>query len=214
MTLGLVMLLAALFAANGVGWTPPAAHACSCGPDCESAVHDADLIVEGRIIGWQRSDAYDSPTTYLPITLDMRVARVFKGAVPATLRLVDQASLYSARQDREPTGWAGSGGACGSFDEDPTGLWVIAAVYHDELGNYRMNRITTVFLSAQPGGDWYDIIVAKLAANVGPPVAGSGPAPVPAGNQSARLRTAGVAVLALGAGLALLCVRRRRWRLG
>jgi hypothetical protein len=140
--LAVVVALAALLGTRS--WEPEAALACSCGPDCDDIVHTADLIVEGRLTSWNRTDRYEPLGQFIPILLSMHVDRVFKGVVPAGFTLVDRASLHSTRQDREPTGWAGAAGACGTFDQDPVGHWIIAALYRDELGNYRISRLATV----------------------------------------------------------------------
>jgi hypothetical protein len=202
--------LSVVISANS-GWTAETVDACSCGPSCEQVVHEADLIVEGRITDWERTDDYPSPSTYVAITLHMEVVRVFRGSVPPGFTLVDQASLYSPRSDGTDIRWEGSGGGCGSFDEEPHGLWVIAALYRDELGNYRMGRPSTVFLGKEAAGGQYDFIVANLIANVGPPVTGSGLQATADGFND--MQSAGIVFLCVGSVLGLASRRITvRWR--
>ena len=204
--LAFVVAAAFVIGANG-GAAPGTANACSCGPECEDVVHNADLIVEGRITDWQRTDGYTSPGTYLPIILRMEVLRVFKGTVPPRFALVDHASLYSPRLDGTEEHWSGAGGACGSFDEDPKGLWVIAALYRDEFGNYRMGRPATVFLGSEPGGPHYDFVVSKLTQNVGPPATGTGAASHRAEGNRDTLYIWSATLIAVG-----ICLWLSSWR--
>ncbi len=173
---GLVLaLVLALAAASGTAGTAPrAAFACSCGNECERIVHEADLIVEGRITGWERVRPDSEPGAWIPINVSMNVERVYRGAVPTPFRMTDHASLISTNVNGDHLSWGGAAGACGSFDEDPTGRYVIAALYRRPDGSFQMGRPATVFLSDNPGGDYYDAVVQKLTANVGPPAAGSG----------------------------------------
>lgn len=200
MRLLLILVLAGVAATIAAVADVDMAGACSCGNDCEGAVHQADLIVEGRITAWERAPGYfgDEYTSYVPILLRMDVKRVFKGTTAVPLVLVDSASLTIISEDGTKTAWVGAAGACGSFDEEPTGLYVIAALYRDQRGNYRMSRITTVFLGQEPGGERYDFVVAKLTENVGPPVVGS--AGLAAADGGSAMVAWGVWLLLLGLG--------------
>ena len=170
-----LLLAVLILCASAIGATlrVTGANGCSCGPDCDSNIDDADLIVEGRINSWARVDGYPKLGDYLPIAVDLQVSRTFKGSPAAEVTLVNGASLYPTSQDGTKTGWGGSGGACGSFDEDPTGLYLIAGVYRDEFGNYRMNRTPTMFLGRSASGPNYEFAVARAARAIGAPSSGN-----------------------------------------
>ncbi len=211
---GLVLALAlSLAAAIGTAGTAPrAVLACSCGNECERIVHEADLIVEGRITGWERTGPDPGPGAWIPITVSMDVARVYRGAVPTPFRMTDLASLITFNVNGDHLSWGGAGGACGSFDEDPPGRYIIAALYRRPDGSFQMGRPATVFLADNPGGDYYDAVVQKLTANVGPPAAGSGHA-TPARSASLSPPAIAVSLVLLAASAALLAAslpRRRR----
>ena len=194
-----------LFAATLLGAGIPRADeasACSCGPNCAEIVPNADIIIEGRILGWEQAPEYERAGTFMPIRLALDIERVFKGAVPADFAVADGASLEVWGEDGAEYHWYGSSGACGSFDEDPTGLYIIAALSRDERGYFRMNRLANVFIGYEPGGVYYDSAVAYLTSEVGPPATGTGGpgVSVPDTNDSraavlgALLATAGVAL--------------------
>lgn len=91
--LGFALAVAGLAAASPVLDEVRVASACSC-PDCD-AVRDAEVIVAGRIVSWQPSEIpspFGGSPVYLPIELDLKVDRVFKGSAPGTVPMVDFAS--------------------------------------------------------------------------------------------------------------------------
>ncbi len=202
----LLALIALAVAACGAVLGTSVALACSCGNECDSIVHNADLIVEGRVTGWEPAEGYERFGQFVPVVVRLEPVRVFKGIAPNPVPMVDIASLILSSQDGGQRMWAGAAGACGSFDDDPTGLYIIAALYRDDLGNYRMGRPATVFVGRDPGGTNYDFIVAKLTANVGPPQAGTGRVE-PHEAPGRALALAGTALMALS--LALWTTSRR-----
>ena len=156
---------------------------------------DAPVIVSGRVESWHESDipALGSFTT---IIARVRVDRVFKGAAPDTLQVVDLASL-----SKSPPGWFGASGACGNFDEDPVGKYLIIGLepYEADGTLVRSNRIWLLYIGDEMEGEWYERAQARLAP-LGPPSppsagnsAGSAPGIAPA---------LGVALLACSAILA------------
>ncbi len=168
----LLTLTVVLLGAGTRSWDPPSASACSCGNECDPSFPHEQIIVEGRIAGWTRLRD-NPPGVFTPIAVSIVIERVYRGSVPTAFTMVDGASLMTTQSNGTGLRWAGATGSCGTFDEDPTGLWVIAALRLDDFGRYRMNRLATPFLAREPTGEQYNRLVASLTANVGPPAAGS-----------------------------------------
>jgi hypothetical protein len=201
----LVLVTAALFGARVPA--PAPVNACSCGPACDEIVPGADLIVEGRITGWEAAPEYERVGGYMPIRLHFDVVRVFKGSVPPDFVVADGTSLELRGERGSEQAWSGSGGACGSFDEDPTGLYMISALYWDERGYFRMGRLANPFIGAGPEGEPYESIVARLTQQVGPPVTGTAGARLTRGGHQAEIVLTG-AILTIISGSLLLVTRR------
>ena len=156
--------------------------ACSAGPDFDP-VKDSEVIVEGRLLGYEilpdapiaelpKSDGTQDP--YVPIRVDMAVTRVFKGDVAGgVIAIVDPVSLGAPLSGSEGRRWIGSGGACGAFDEDPTGKYAIMGLSEQDDGTYRPNRLRWLFYGDGPSGEAYQRALTRLS--VLPPSAGFGP---------------------------------------
>lgn len=163
-----LMLAALAVAAVLVSLSPRAALACSAGPDY-NPVAESEVIVVGQLTEWREDDHIRFPALvgsgFVPIRLTLRVERVLKGSTPATLAVVDHASLR--RQPPAPnlperTFWAGGAGACGSFDEDPTGKHAVLGLARNADGTYQAHRIHTFYLGEQHPALVWDAVVARL----------------------------------------------------
>lgn len=109
------------------GASPAAAGplACSVGSDWD-AIAESDVIIAGQITGYRLSEDAEAVPAFTPITLTWRVDDVLKGELRPSDRIVDAASLVERDGQRE---WHGSGGACGAFNADPTGVYAILGLY-------------------------------------------------------------------------------------
>ncbi len=158
-TLLSAVLLAGLFGARPLFEPMSVVQACSC-PDCD-AVRDSDVIVGGRIVGWKRSDI-DSPLrpAYTPIEVSLEIDRVFKGAAPDGLTVIDLASLFE-------TGgsviWSGAGGACGAFDEDPASKYIILGFNAAASYPWQASRPSVIYLGSELSGERYEQALDRLA---------------------------------------------------
>lgn len=123
----------AVLLVSALAFAPRTAWACS-GPPFD--VNRADVIAEGWI---EHVDIGPEPVgfgPFHPVKVTMRVVRSLKGDAPTPLVFTDDSSYFP-----DPTGgqhgfWAGSSGACGVLDADPTGQYaLIVFTRHDgELG--------------------------------------------------------------------------------
>lgn len=177
------------------------ADACSCS-DCDVVV-DAPAIVGGRVGSWYESEI-PAPGFFTTIVARIEVDQVFKGSTSDTVRVVDIASL-----SKSPSGWFGASGGCGSFDEDPTGKYIILGLepYPDDEALVRSNRLWLLYIGDEPKGEWYERALARLAP-LGPP------SPPNAGNTIAPTHTPatalGWALITCSIGLAASAIARRR----
>lgn len=123
-----VALLVGAFA-----FAPETAWACS-GPPYD--VNRADVIAEGWV---ERVEIGPEPVgfgSFHPVQVTMRVVRSLKGDAPTPLVFTDTSS-YFADPGGGPNGfWAGSSGACGVLDADPTGQYALIVFkrHEGELG--------------------------------------------------------------------------------
>jgi hypothetical protein len=182
---------------------PQAVHACSGGPDWDP-VAESHVIVGGQITSWARATDVPPSAGFTPIRVTMRIDHVWKGST-AGRPIID---LHSLREDTGTTLWAGSSGACGVFDEDPTGMYAVFGLYDAGDGVLHPGLLHRFYLSTQP----YDPTnVAFGMHRLGLPGTGGGGDGVGAGWSGREI----VALLAAGTGLAavggaLLPARRNR----
>ncbi|MBK7124795.1 MAG: hypothetical protein IPH65_02565 [Dehalococcoidia bacterium] len=206
--LSLVLVTAGFSAALPVFEDAPVAQACSC-PDCD-VVRDAEVIVGGRILSWQPSEIpspFDGAPVYLPIELDLRVDRVFKGSAPGKVEMVDFASYGNGKDTGEYQApdritWSGAGGACGAFDEDPRGKYIV--IGFTPRYPWQANRLQVLFLGDEPSGERYEWAMARLAPLGGPypPAAGNSAADADAATDQAS--NDWMFLSAIGAGFLLI----------
>ena len=197
----------------------PKAQACSCDSREEGWVR-ADYVFVGRVIGWDvLPDPNPVSSFYLPIELTVDVERVLKGEPPALLTFVDRATFTYRPDPADPTQqldhWVGSGGACGTFDVDPTGVRALYALSSRSDGVLAAGMCSGTYLRAElgvPGGVTtpLDDVIALAEAALGVqrlPDTGAGPAP--SGGVALPVLALAVSGAALAAAGGLLVVRRR-----
>jgi hypothetical protein len=183
-----VMLAAVLASTAGAPIALPAwpALACSAGPDF-NPVTSSEQIVGGTVLGWEPApNPQDLPPTWTfqTVRITLHVEASFRGnAGPGTIEFYDTASVF--RTGQGPSGWHGSSGACGAFNADPTGRYVLLGLYRAEDGTLRSHLLRTFFIGdrSELSGARYDRIRAQLDAYgltlpttprfIGPPATGN-----------------------------------------
>jgi hypothetical protein len=118
----LVPGLAALAILGAIGLATETARACS-GPPYD--VNRADVIAEGWI---ERAEIGPLPSgagSFHPVTVTMQVVRSLKGDAPSEIVFTDRGSYLPDPQGGQTGFWAGSSGACGVLDDDPTGQYAL-----------------------------------------------------------------------------------------
>lgn len=140
-------------------------YACSVGPDY-NPVADSDVIVAGRVLGWERGSSAAAPSPpagspFVPIRVMLRVEQRFKGSTPAEIVVIDHASLHELPGQ---SGWAGGAGACGSFDADPTGMYAVMGLTRNADGTYQAGRPRTFYLGDAPPAPGYEWRIARIAS--------------------------------------------------
>jgi hypothetical protein len=114
--------MAILVVVAAVGLAPETARACS-GPPYD--VNRADVIAEGWIDHVEVSPAPSGSGQFHPVRVTMRVVRSLKGDAPSPLVFTDHSSYLPDPQGGPDGFWAGSSGACGVLDSDPTGQYAL-----------------------------------------------------------------------------------------
>ena len=114
--------LAILAIVSAVGLAAETASACS-GPPYD--VNRADIIAEGWIDRVEVSPTPSGVGTFRPVTVTMRVVRSLKGDAPGQIVFTDKNSYLPDPQGGPAGFWAGSSGACGVLDDDPTGQYAL-----------------------------------------------------------------------------------------
>lgn len=174
MRLLLPMVAVLLFATFAVLAQPQHALACSVSPDFDP-VRESDAIVEGRFLSYWVLGAQGQNSSTIPIRLRMDVARVFKGDVQVQgFSIVDESSLW--RNTPKPS-WSGSGGNCGTFNEDPTGSYWIMGLSLRGDGTYSPSGPLVFFRGDEPSGQAYEDAVARITSRIdsaGLPPTGTG----------------------------------------
>jgi hypothetical protein len=125
---------------------PRGVYACSAGDDF-NPVESSEVVVAGYVTGWDEVSSPAGPPTYQPVRLTIQVDRMLKGAAQDFLYVYDVASLINQSQRQMSGHWAGGGGACGAFDADPKGKYVVLGLSRSsEDGSLRTNRLRTFFV--------------------------------------------------------------------
>ena len=196
--------LVALLGVAVLSMQTPSVHACSAGPDWDPVAESA-VVVAGRLTGWEEvSD--DVLPNFKPIRVHMNVDRVYKGPPGLTdISFVDSASLYFTPSAPEDLMWAGSSGACGAFDSDPTGVYAVMGLWEAPDGELHAGRLHTFFFGEEPGGQDYERALERMAsfpAAAALPALGAGPTPSTSTSYIA-LSVAAVGVALLAASFAI-----------
>lgn len=132
-------------------------YACSAGLDF-NPVAESDLIVGGRVTAWERLPV-EASGPFTPIQLTIAVDERFKGEATDTLQFVDYTSLSGTAA--QPA-WTGSSGACGLFDDAPTGQYLVLGLNIEPDGGYRSNLMLLFFRGQEPAGDGYTQALGRL----------------------------------------------------
>jgi hypothetical protein len=112
----------ALLVLAGLWYSSEIARACS-GPPYD--VNRADVIAEGWIDHVEISPQPSGVGTFHPVQVTMRVERSLKGDAPTPLVFTDSSSYFPDPAGGPRGFWAGSSGACGVLDADPTGQYAL-----------------------------------------------------------------------------------------
>ena len=155
------------------------AYACSVGPDWDP-VMQSDVIVVGRLTSWREAPEYRTAPfpqekgawPFMPVEVTMRVDQSLKGDVPSTLRFVDAGSLSTHDLPRR---WIGSGGSCGTFNEEPAGLYVVLGLRRHEDGSLRSSLPLRFFMGPEMTQEGREQVARRLGefGLVVPPSLGS-----------------------------------------
>jgi hypothetical protein len=179
---------------------------CSAGGDWD-AVAESDVIVGGRISGYETMPDASAQGMFTPVRLDMRIDHVFKGPYRGEA-IVDRASLVLYPEEVVAAGgravdWAGSSGACGALNHDPAGWYGVFGLRRQADGTLQTNLLTTFYLEPEP----YDVQrLTYLTQRLGLPAIGDGAAG-DAHEASAAARQVRLAALAVAAVSAALILR-------
>jgi len=198
-----IVLICTLAAAAGLSHLAVRdASACSADEEWDP-IAESDVIAGGRIAGWTPAPlAGDARGMFVPVVLDLRVEHVWKGAVGAPI--VDETSLTAqpVAWDGETVtavrwAWAGSAGACGALNADPTGMYAVLGLHRQPDGRLRTNLLTTFYIDPRP----YDPAgVRGLSERIGLPATGHGRA---GGGDATALAALAALAAATGTGMVL-----------
>lgn len=116
---------------------PESAWACS-GPPFD--VNRADVIAEGWVEQVSINPEPSGYGSFHPVQVKMRVVRSLKGDAPSPLVFTDRSSYFPDPGGSQRGFWAGSSGACGVLDADPTGQYalIVFTRHGSELGTALM----------------------------------------------------------------------------
>ncbi|MEX1253974.1 MAG: hypothetical protein WEE64_06510 [Dehalococcoidia bacterium] len=160
--------------------SPRRAFACSAGPEYDP-VATSDVIVEGRFLGYDvLPDTPPGNNNYLTVRVKMDVAHVLKGSVAGdVIALVDPFSLSLPLSGHTKYEWIGSSGACGAFNEDPTGQYAVMGLSRNDDGTYRPSLLDSFYIGEGPQDPEYQRALQRLRSFPGAaslPSLGLGPA--------------------------------------
>src|SRR5688572_30501606 len=110
------LIVSALTVVPGTAW------ACS-GPPFD--VNRADVIAEGWVEHVEIGPAPSGFGSFRPVQVTLRVVRSLKGDAPTPLVFTDRSSYFPDPGGGNSGYWAGSSGACGVLDADPTGQYAL-----------------------------------------------------------------------------------------
>jgi hypothetical protein len=117
-----LVAFALLVTLSAIGTPPEPALACTGAP---YDVNRADVIAEGWVDHVEISPTSSGSGQFHPVRVTMRVVRSLKGDAPSPLVFTDHSSYLPDPQGGPNGFWAGSSGACGVLDSDPTGQYAL-----------------------------------------------------------------------------------------
>lgn len=132
-------------------------YACSAGLDF-NPVAEAEVIVGGRVTAWQRLPA-DPGAPFTPVQITLAVDQRINGESDTTIQFVDRTSLSLSGSEES---WAGSSGACGVFDSEPVGQYIVLGLDTGLDGSYLSNLMLVFFQGPEPAGDGYTQAMSRL----------------------------------------------------
>jgi hypothetical protein len=140
-----VPVLAALIV-SALTVAPSTAWACS-GPPFD--VNRADVIAEGWVEHVEIGPAPSGFGSFQPVQVSLRVVRSLKGDAPTPLVFTDRSSYFPDPGGGKSGYWAGSSGACGVLDADPTGQYALI-VFRRHEGELGTGLMMGAIFRAQP----------------------------------------------------------------
>ena len=192
-SIGVVLAVAGAWFAH-----PHSAQACSGDADYDP-VANSDVIAGGFIQGYTPLTDRGGGTMFVPVRLDMRIDHVWKGNIGPGTEIVDRASFMLqpvfTNNEEIRIVWAGSGGACGALNEDPSGQYAVFGLLAAPDGTLQTTGPRTFYLSLQP----YDPAnIRRLSQRIAFPVAGAGEDTTGARNLVEALLVGGAALFVAG----------------
>ncbi len=107
---------------------PASVAACSC---ISGGWDEADVIVIGTVTDWRVAEELGADDGFQPpLELTLSVEGVYKGNARETLHFLDSGSYREVSGG--PARWAGSAGACGTFNFDPRGIRALYSLYDND----------------------------------------------------------------------------------
>jgi hypothetical protein len=197
----LVALAGALAGFAGLlAQSTPSATACTPAPSPDP-IAISDIIVAGKIIGWQVAADIEAPTPLtpdsyqtVPIRLYMEVDRAHKGTTTTELEFVNGNSLEF--QDGRFS-WTFATFGCGDFRGDPSGTYMVIGLALAEDGSLR--ETARFYEGEEAAGTEFEEVISHLGPGYFPAAGGPpGGASAPAGTALALGSAVGIAAAAIG----------------
>ena len=202
MLVRLLFGVASVVAVVGTLWGSVAPVRACTGDSLELYVQRANLLVEGRIVSWERAGDVDTPSWgNTPLRLRVEVERTLKGEHTGEVSFVD---IWSLDQRAGTDRWDASPGGCPApFNEDPTGKMAVLGLDWNAHDGYHTGRVAYIGYSLS--GDRYQQTISTIAAEL---PAGGGPPGSATFPYSPVAIAATIGPLAFLAGAAFLWRRR------
>ena len=203
-----VVALLVLSVGQAASWARPV-FACSGGGALDQ-VAASDVIVGGQVLGWTALPEGAGRGGFVPVRLEMRIDHAWKGSPGPPI--VDSTSLMllpTFDGAGVTTGyrieWAGSSGACGALDDDPTGMYAVFGLSRLPDGSLRTHLLTRFYIGIEP----YGATALPRLQGLGLPATGSGGATGDSMPMVLALFASGAALVALAALMRRSGLRQR-----
>ncbi|MCC7368278.1 MAG: hypothetical protein IT306_07645 [Chloroflexi bacterium] len=138
----------------------------ACSPVPGYHINQNDVIVEGWVENVEIGES-STQDSFLPVRVTMRVQRAWKGAVPARIDFVDAASYVANSAGIGGGVWAGSSGACGALDVDPTGRYGLV-VFKTVNGELKTSNVQGAVFGDSPADPLVERFRRYVQDNVHP----------------------------------------------